>query len=188
MDKISALSRGTQVMLASSVLLLIDTFFKWQKVSFDFGPVSGSVGRSGWHGFWGVVLGLLTIAAIVWLVVRIVQPDVVAMVPAATAALALGALILLFAVLKNLIDDYSAWPSYVGIVLAAGVAAGGWLIAQESGGTEAAMAWRPSGMGSSSSTPPPTTPEPPPASTPPPPPPAATDEPPPPTSPPAEEP
>jgi hypothetical protein len=171
MDKISELSRGTQVWLASSVLLLIDMFFKWQKVSFDLGVVSGSVGRSGWHGFWGVVLGLLTIAAIAWAVVRIVQPDVVAAVPAGTAALGVGALILLFSVLKNLIDDYSAWPAYVGVVLAAGVAAGGWLIAQESGGTEKAMAWRPStGMssGGGEPPPPPTTPDPP-ASTPPPP-------------------
>jgi hypothetical protein len=164
MDKISELSRGTQLMLASAVLLLIDMFFDWQKVSFDFGPVSGSVGRSGWHGFWGVVLGMLTIVAIAWIIVRIVQSDVVAAIPAGTAALALGALILLFAVVKNLVDDYSAWPSYVGVVLAAGAAAGGWLIAQESGGTSSAMAWRPSMVGGGSSAEPP---PPPPAATPP---------------------
>ena len=163
MDKISELSRGTQIMLASAVLLLIDMFFKWQKVSYDFGTVSGSVGRSGWHGFWGVVLGLLTVAAIVWLVLRIVQPDLVAAIPSGTAALALGALILLFAVVKNLVDDYSAWPAYVGVVLAAGTAVGGWLIAQESGGTSSAMAWRPSmagggSTGGSAPTPPPTPP------------------------------
>jgi hypothetical protein len=191
MDKISELSRGTQVWLASSVLLLIDMFLNWQKRSFDLGVVSGSVSQNGWHGFWGVVLGLLTIAAIAWAVVRIVQPEVVAAVPAGTAALGVGALILVFAVLKNLIDDFSAWPAYVGVVLAAGVAAGGWLIAQESGGTEKAMAWRPStGMssGGGEPPPPPTTPDPP-ASTPPPPTyePPASEEPPTPESPPADD-
>lgn len=163
MDKLSQLSKGTQIMLAAAVLLLIDTFFNWQSV--DLGPIS--VGQSGWHGFWGVVLGLLTIAAIAWIVVRVVQPDLVKAVPQGTAALGLGALILLFAVLKNLIDDYSAWPAYVGIVLAAGVAYGGWTVAQESGGTDAAMAWRPSGTGSGSSSTPPPAPPPPPAESPP---------------------
>ena len=44
-----------------------------------------------------------------------------------------GASILLFALIKNLADDYSAWPSYIGIVLAALVAAGAWLTFQLSG-------------------------------------------------------
>jgi hypothetical protein len=45
----------------------------------------------------------------------------------------LGILIFAFALLKNLIDDYSAWASYVGVVLAAVVAYGAWLNFQESG-------------------------------------------------------
>jgi hypothetical protein len=35
--------------------------------------------------------------------------------------------------LKNLVDDYSAWASYVGVVLAAAIAYGAWLVFQESG-------------------------------------------------------
>jgi hypothetical protein len=54
-------------------------------------------------------------------------------VPDGLLTLALGVLTVLFAVLKNLADDYSAWASYVGIVLAAVVAAGAWLVFQESG-------------------------------------------------------
>jgi hypothetical protein len=38
---------------------------------------------------------------------------------------------LVLALLKNLVDDYSAWPSYVGVVLAAGVAVGGWMRMQD---------------------------------------------------------
>src|SRR5437867_334080 len=133
MDKFSALSKGMQILLVSAVLLLIDTFFHWQSV--DLGPIE--VGQSGWHGFWGVVLGLLTIAIIAWAIVRIVQPELLKSlpVPEGTLVLALGALTLVFAVLKNLIDDYSAWPAYVGVILAAGVAFGSWLHAQDVGYT-----------------------------------------------------
>jgi hypothetical protein len=104
--------------------------------------------------------------------VRAVQKDLVASVPEGTAALALGVLIFIFALLKNLIDDYSAWPAYVGVVLAAGVAVGGWMIAQERGGASEAIAWRPSMAGASGGTateasaPPTSTPEPPPAAAP----------------------
>jgi hypothetical protein len=44
--------------------------------------------------------------------------------------------VLLFAVIKNLSDDYSTKWSYIGIVLAGVVAAGTWLQVQEAGGVE----------------------------------------------------
>ena len=53
--------------------------------------------------------------------------------PQGIVALVLGVLILVFAVIKNLVDDYSAWPSYVGIALAAVIAYGAWVNFQESG-------------------------------------------------------
>jgi hypothetical protein len=151
MDKFSALSKGMQILLVSAVLLLIDTFFHWQSV--DVGPFE--VGQNAWHGFWGVMLGLLTIAIIAWAVVRILQPELLKSIPApeGTLVLGLGALILVFAVLKNLIDDYSAWAAYVGIILAAGVAFGAWLHAQDVGFTM--PAWTSSGGGTSNPSPPP---------------------------------
>ena len=164
MDNVKALSKGTQIFGAAAILLLIDTFLDWQQVCVGAGGFKACGGASGWHGFWGVVLGLLTVAAIVWVVVRVVQADLLKSIPVpeGTLALGLGALILLFAVLKNLIDDYSHWPAYVGVLLAAAVAFGGWMIAQEQGGTEKAMAWRPSGMSSgaaATTSPPPPAPE-----------------------------
>jgi hypothetical protein len=129
MPDLRSLSRGMQLALAASVLLLIDTFLDWQSV--DIGGF-GSVGQSAWHGFWGVVLGLLTIVFIAWLLVRLFAVNLPELpVPWRTITLAVGGLILAFAVIKNLVDDYSAWPSYVGVVLAAGCAVGAWLIAQE---------------------------------------------------------
>jgi hypothetical protein len=43
-------------------------------------------------------------------------------------------LIFVFALLKNLVDDYSTIWSYIGVLLAAGVAYGAWLRSQEAGG------------------------------------------------------
>jgi hypothetical protein len=134
MEQIRSLSLGRKLILGAGALLFLDTFFAWQKVSVKVGGVEVvSATASAWHGFWGVLLGLMTIAIVVWVAARALGVALPANVPDGLATLALGGLILLFAVLKNLIDDYSAWASYVGIVLAAIVAAGAWLSFQESG-------------------------------------------------------
>jgi hypothetical protein len=65
-------------------------------------------------------------------------------IPEGLTSLVLGVLILAFALIKNLTDDYSTLWSYIGIVLAAIVAYGAWLVYQSS---EESMP----GMGSSSS-------------------------------------
>lgn len=129
MEQWKGLPLGRQLILGAGVLLLVDTFLHWQSV--DVGPFS--VSRSGWHGFWGVLLGLLTIALVAWVAVRALGVDLPLNVPDGLTTLALGALILLFAVIKNLSDDYSTIWSYVGIVLAAIVAYGAWLVFQSSG-------------------------------------------------------
>ena len=70
MDRFNALGRGAQLMLVGAVLLLIDLFLPWQ----DFG-VGDSRRRwasmrrfSGWRGFGGVFVGLLTIVLLAWIV------------------------------------------------------------------------------------------------------------------------
>jgi len=68
MDRFNALGRGMQIMLVAGVLLFIDMFFAWQ----DFADV---VEFSGWEGFAGVVLGLLTIVLVVWIVLRLAAVD-----------------------------------------------------------------------------------------------------------------
>jgi hypothetical protein len=129
MEQLKGLPLGRQLILGGGVLLFIDMFLHWQSV--DVGPFS--VSRSGWHGFWGVVLGLLTLALIVWVAVRAFGIDLPINLPDGVTSLALGVLILLFAVIKNLSDDYSTLWSYVGIALAAVVAYGTWLVFQSSG-------------------------------------------------------
>lgn len=131
MPNLSALSRGTQLLVAAGVLLLIDTFLDWQSV--EVGPFS--VGQNAWSGFWGVVMGLGLIVLLAWVIARVFDVKLPAGLPEGLIIVGLGALVFVFALLKNLIDDYSTIWSYIGVVLAAGVGYGAWLRYQETGGT-----------------------------------------------------
>jgi hypothetical protein len=133
MPDLRTLSTGTKILLGAGVLLLIDTFLAWQKVSVEVGGVElASASRNAWHGFWGVAMGVVLIALLVWVGLQVAKVDISAVnVPERTATMVLAGLVFVLALLKNLVDDYSAWPSYVGIVLAAGVAVGGWMRMQE---------------------------------------------------------
>jgi hypothetical protein len=133
MEQLKALSRARQIVLGAGVLLLIVTFFPWQSWSAESFGVSVGWSLNAWHGFWGVLLGLLTIAIVAWTLARAFGVELPANVPDGVTTLALGAAILVCALLKNLTDDYSAWGSYVGLVLAALVAAGAWMNFKESG-------------------------------------------------------
>jgi hypothetical protein len=188
MERFGALSRGAQIMLVAGVLLLIDTFLPWQDVGDEIGEFADAIGVdtsvSAWHGFAGWVLGLLTIVLLAWIVVRIMAIDIPLPVSQAMTAALLGVLILFFAVIKNLVDDYSTIWSYIGIVLAAGVAYGAWLQIQEAGGVETLRSEIPTRPAAAPE--PPVAAEPPPASPPPAPPPAAPPQPADPTIPPAD--
>ena len=133
MPDLRTLSTGTKILLAAGILLLIDTFLAWQEVSVEVGGVEiASASQNAWNGFWGVVMGIALIALLVWVALHIFQvelPDLT--IPERTVTAVLAGIVFVFAVLKNLIDDYSAWASYVGVVLAAGVAVGAWMRMQE---------------------------------------------------------
>jgi hypothetical protein len=148
MDRFNALGRGMQLMLVAGVLLLIDTFLDWQSID----TAIGSFGQSAWHGFGGVLLGLLVIVLLAWLAVRLAAAEIQLPVSASLIAAFLGFLIFIVAVLKNLIDDYSSFWSYVGIVLAALIAVGAWLQVQETGGVDALRSDLPGMPGSTGTT------------------------------------
>jgi len=155
METWNALSLGRKLVLGAGVLLLIDSFLHWQEVS-----AGGlSAGQSAWHGFWGVLLGLMTIALLLWVAARVFGIAMPGNLPEGLVTLVLGVLILLFAVIKALSDNYVHWPAYIGIVLAAGVAYGSWLVFQDSGESLPRMAGAtPGTSGSAAATTPPATP------------------------------
>ena len=71
MERFNALGRGAQLMLIGGVLLLIDLFLPWQDFGNDFSDAVGvDASFSGWRGFGGVLVGLLTIVLLAWVIVR----------------------------------------------------------------------------------------------------------------------
>jgi len=129
MEQLKRLPLGRQLILGAGVLLLIDTFFDWQQVSTSF----ITVGQSAWHGFWGIVMCLALIVLLAWTLARAFGIALPAQLPDGLATLGLAALILLFAIIKALSDSFVHWPAYVGIILAAAVGYGAWLIFHASG-------------------------------------------------------
>ena len=163
MERFNALGRGAQIMLVAGVLLLIDSFFRWQEVSVEVLGFSGGV--SAWDDLGGLLMALLTIVLIAWLGVRVAGIDIKLPVSGAMIGAALAALILLLAIIKNLQDDYSTFWAWLGIALAALIAVGAWLEVQAAGGIEKLKSEMPSMPSSSSdaaaATAPPTAPPPP---------------------------
>jgi hypothetical protein len=165
MEQLQALSLAKKLILGGGILLLIDSFLDWQQVSGEVFGQDVSAGQSAWHGFWGVMLGLMTIVLIVWVVARMFNVEIPGAVPEALVALVLSALILLFAIIKVISDDFVHWPAYVGIVLAALIAYGAFRNFQESGESlpsmpRAATAGAGAGGAASTTTAPPETPPP----------------------------
>ena len=173
MDRFNALGRGAQIMLVGAILLLIDLFLPWQ--DFDVGGIADELGVDatwiGWHGFAGVVLGLLTIIVLAWCIVRLASVDIPLPVSTAMTAALLGTLVLIFAIIKMLSilgDEQTIW-AWIGLVLAIVIAVGAFQTVQEAGGVDT-LRTEASSLGSSSAQTVPT------ATTPAPPPPAATPE------------
>jgi hypothetical protein len=137
MERFNALGRGTQIMLISSVLLLIISFFNWQEVDFDLGALgSGSAGVSAWDDLGGILMGILTIVLIARIVANLAAVNLPIPVSYAMTSAVLAFLIFALALIKNLTDNYSTWASYVGVVLAALIAVGAWMEIQAAGGVE----------------------------------------------------
>lgn len=126
---LSKLTLGSKVVVGAGILLLIDSFLHWQEVS--FGPISAGV--SMWHG-WGIVVGLLLIAILVWEAAQIagIKLAVGPLSPSMLTA-ALSALLVLFTLIKVLTNDFVATWAWIGLVLSLGIAAGAWLSMQAAG-------------------------------------------------------
>jgi hypothetical protein len=129
MPNMADLSTATKVLLVAGVLMFIDLFFAWQKECVDtpIGDVCGT--RSGWAG-WGVLIGLLVIALIVWEGITLagIASNLNVPVAASMVTAALAAAILLFTIIKFLADNEArSWPMWVGLLLAIAIAVGGWL-------------------------------------------------------------
>jgi hypothetical protein len=119
MQRLAALSTGTKLMLASSILLFFDLFVTWQKIPQEYGSKFDVTDNlDAWDG-WGLLLALATLAVLTLLIIRETNVELSPEVPWSRITLGLAVSILAIAVVKNLLDAHSAWGSYAGIALAA---------------------------------------------------------------------
>jgi hypothetical protein len=123
MDRLWSLRPGRSLLLAASALLLVDTFMPWQSVSHG----SFSYSWNAWHGDKGVLLGVLTAMLGVWAAASALGLHLPARTSDASIGVALAALVVALASVKNIHDDSSAWGSYLGVFLGAAAVAGAWL-------------------------------------------------------------
>jgi len=130
MEQLKGLPLGRQLILGAGVLLLIDTFLDWQQVSF----LGHTAGQSAWHGFLGIVMCLALVVLLAWTIAKafeIKHPAETA--PDGLTSLGLTVLIVAFALLKALTDDAVHWPAWLGVILAAVMTYGAWLVHSASG-------------------------------------------------------
>jgi len=128
MDRIKGLSTGSKIVLGCGILLFFSLFFTWQNLQVDFGQAGiATLTLDGWD-FWGLLIGLVTLTVITLVVVvHATEVDLSEEIPWEGLILALAGAVFGLAVLKNLTDADSAWMSYLGLALSAGVVAGSYL-------------------------------------------------------------
>jgi hypothetical protein len=127
-------SPATMILVLGGFLMFVDTLLAWQSV--DVGDQTFT--RNAWHGFWGVILGLLSIAFLANVVTQFGIIELKLKLPHRLFSIILAPAILVFAVIKNIDDSHSGWASYAGIVLAALITYGAWLGWKEKPGKEKA--------------------------------------------------
>jgi hypothetical protein len=95
-------------------LIFIDTLLPWQAVT--VGKLTYS--RNAWHGFWGLILGLMSLAFLVNVAFQVGIFEFRFRLPYRLVSIVLAPAMLVFAAIKTINDDNSAWASYSGIALA----------------------------------------------------------------------
>jgi hypothetical protein len=120
----SKLTHGAKVVIGATIAFLIVSIFNWQEV--DVLGIA-KAGVSMWHG-WGVLAGLLAIAILVWEAIRLANLKIeIGLTPAMVTA-ALAILLLVFTVLKFLVDnEFRTFWAWLGLILAIVVCVGAWL-------------------------------------------------------------
>jgi hypothetical protein len=120
----SKLTHGAKVVIGATIAFLIVSIFNWQEV--DVLGIA-KAGVSMWHG-WGVLAGLLAIAILVWEAIRLANLKIeIGLTPAMVTA-ALAILLLVFTVLKFLVDnEFRTFWAWLGLALAIVVCVGAWM-------------------------------------------------------------
>ncbi len=107
--------------------MLIDTLLAWQSVTVR----NLTYSRNAWHGTWGLLVGILAVAFFANAVAYARILELKVRLPHRQLAIVLAPALLVLSLIKNIDDDNSGWASYVGILLAAVITYGAWLLWNE---------------------------------------------------------
>ncbi len=135
-EKFGALSIGEKIIIIAGVILFVDGFLPWYSI--DFGPL-GSFTRSGWQSpgaIWSmlaIVIGLAMAAVVVLKGLTEVEiPDDVGGASWPKILLGGGVAVLAFVLIKLLNESsFMGFGFYLGIIAAAALAVGGFLMFRE---------------------------------------------------------
>jgi hypothetical protein len=139
----SKMSTAGKILMGGSLLLLLDSFFPWQKACVDLGGLGALVGNidtcvsfSMWGGSasWaGLLTGLLAIALLIWEGLQLAGQRIDVGQPASRISAYLGFGVLVFGVLKFLlvVTNEPAFGAFVGIILILAIGYGAWMRFQE---------------------------------------------------------
>jgi hypothetical protein len=170
----SKMSTAEKLLAGGSILLLIDSFLPWQKFCADLGDLGDLIGQNsvcagsvnawrGSGGIFGVLMGLLVIAAIVVGVMSMTGSMAKMNMGSMSADKITGFLgigIAAFGLLKFIfvLTESPAWGAFVGLVLLVAIGYGAWTKVQSSGGFQ--MGGTGGGTMGGGGTPPPSSPPP----------------------------
>lgn len=131
---VSKLSMGSKVLGGSAILLLVFSFFAWQKVCF----LSICASASMWGGdgsIFGTLAGIGLIALIAWEVAGVLGAldNLKLGQPASKIGAYVGFAVAALAILKFIfaLTQSPAFGAFIGLILALGVAYGAWMRFQE---------------------------------------------------------
>jgi hypothetical protein len=141
---VSTLSTASKILLVGGILLLIDSFLQWQRVCIDFGGVAGLGTRCGgfsaWAGsgsFFGLLMGLSTLALLIWEGIQLAGAgdNIKVPIPASKVSAYLGFGVAGFGILKLLLvlisDVKPSLFGWIGLILILVIGYGAWMKFQE---------------------------------------------------------
>jgi hypothetical protein len=139
------ISMGRRVVLGSGLLLFIISLFTWNNFCASALGVKVCGGGAGaWATGRGKMMGIFLILLLIWevvLLLQVISPDTLKLpdlpVKPIMISLALGAITILFGVLRVFQGGGKQWAAWVGLLLLIALAAGLFLRFQEEGGAAA---------------------------------------------------
>jgi hypothetical protein len=138
------ISIGRRVVLGSGLLLFIISLFAWNSACVSGFGAKICADAGAWATGRGKMMGIFLILLLIWeviLLLQVISPGTLKLpdlpVKPILISLALGAITILFGVLRVFQGPSKAWAAWVGLLLLIALAAGLFLRFQEEGGAGA---------------------------------------------------